>query len=95
MSSFDASEALRLWPTQEAKSSAREKEMRDGKLLGDEGLASGQTVFAVQPTKPTAWRANLWAIIGFCAAALICSLVVASYLHPEQMPTLLAEAPLS
>jgi hypothetical protein len=98
MSPYIASEAVRLWPVQEARFSTWEKEMRDGKLLNNNGIESaelrGQTAFGIQST--TRRRVNIWAIIGICAVGLIGSLLVqSSYLHFEQTTTLLAEAPLS
>jgi hypothetical protein len=100
MSPHITSEAVRLWPTQEARFSTREKEMRDGKLLSDNEVekaeSRGQPTFAIQSAKRRGKHANLWAVIGFCLAALIGALLVSSsYLHFEQTTTLLAEAPLS
>jgi hypothetical protein len=71
--------------------------MHDTKLLGDREMGSAATIAqASSAIQATARRSNFWAIVGFCVAGLVFSLFVpASYLHMEQTPSLLAEAPLS
>jgi hypothetical protein len=87
-------------PVQMVESSLREKEMHDRKLLGDHELESAEVIVrgssAVRATaRARAWS-NVWAIVGFCVAGLICSMFVpASYLHIEQTSALIAQAPLS
>jgi hypothetical protein len=78
----------------------QEKEMHDCRLLSDSEMEiaerSGQAVPAIQAVKRGTTHANFWAVIAFCVAGLICALYVpSSYLHIEQTPALLAEAPLS
>ena len=75
--------------------------MHDGKLLANNEVESteirgGTAVTAAQMSGRRTPRANFWTVVGFCIAGLICSFFVpTSYLHFEQTPTLLAEAPLS
>jgi CBS-domain-containing membrane protein len=68
--------------------------MHDRKLLSNNELdgaeLSGQTVPAIQSTKPSTMRASFWAVIGFCVTGLVCSIYVpSSYLHLEQTAALL------
>ena len=75
--------------------------MHDGKLLIDNEVEStenrgGTAAIAARMSGRRTPRANLWTVVGFCIAGLICSFFVpTSYLHFEQTPALLAEPPLS
>lgn len=72
--------------------------MHDTKLLSDNDLERAAVIAqrssAIRPNGRAPSRTNVWTIVGFCVAGIICSLFVpASYLHIEQSSTLTAEAP--
>jgi hypothetical protein len=75
--------------------------MHDRKLVSDNEVESAEArgrtaAIAADPAGRTTARANVWTIVAFCIAGMICSLFVpASYLRGEQSPAMFVEAPLS